>query len=213
MRLLLLSGGIDSTALAAWQRPDLCLTIDYGQRPARGEIAAASSVAAALGLRHRVLRIDLSELGLGPLAGRPPSDLAAAPEWWPYRNQMLVTLAAMRFVAEGLSEIMLGAVATDVHADGRAPFLRAIDRAMRLQEGAVRVTAPALRLTAPELLRVAGVGRALLGATFSCHVMEYACGRCRGCEKHADTLACLDEGSTSNHSAARPVGVARTGAG
>ncbi|AWN42508.1 7-cyano-7-deazaguanine synthase [Methylobacterium durans] len=191
MRLLLLSGGLDSAAIAAWQRPDVCLTVDYGQRPAKGEIAAAASVAHELGLRHEVVRVDLSALGLGPLAGRPSSDLARAPEWWPYRNQMLVTLAGMRFVGEGLTEILLGAINTDVHADGRPPFLRAVDRLMHLQEGGVRVTAPASRLSALELLGVSGLPRSLLGATFSCHVMEYACGRCRGCEKHRETLSCL----------------------
>lgn len=192
MRVLLLSGGIDSTALAAWQRPDACLTVDYGQGPARGEMAAAASVAAELGLRHHALRVDLSELGIGPLAGKPPSELAEAPEWWPYRNQMLLTLAGMRFVAEGLAEIMIGAVATDVHADGRPPFIDAVDGLMALQEGNVRVTAPALHLTSAEVVRRAGLDRGLLGATFSCHVMEYACGRCRGCEKHEEVLASLD---------------------
>lgn len=42
MRALLLSGGLDSTAIAAWQRPDVCVTVDYGQRPARGELAAST---------------------------------------------------------------------------------------------------------------------------------------------------------------------------
>lgn len=192
MRVLLLSGGIDSTALAAWQRPDVCLTVDYGQLPARGEIAAAGSIAQELGLRHEVLRVDLAALGVGPLAGRPESALARAPEWWPYRNQMLITLAGIRFVEEGLSEILFGAVRTDVHADGRAPFIRTVDRLMRLQEGGVGVSAPARHLSGPELVRISGVDRALLGATFSCHVMEYACGRCRGCEKHQATLRTLE---------------------
>lgn len=56
-------------------------------------------------------------------------------------DQMLITLAGMRFVALDLKEIMIGAVATDVHADGRKPFVAAVDSLMSLQEGAVRVTA------------------------------------------------------------------------
>lgn len=35
---------------------------------------------------------------------------AAAAEFWPYRNQMLVTLAAMMLMPEGVTEIMVGAV-------------------------------------------------------------------------------------------------------
>jgi 7-cyano-7-deazaguanine synthase len=192
MRALLLSGGLDSTAIAFHERPDVCITLDYGQRPAKGEIAAASSICLQLGLRHEILRVDLSALGVGSLSGKRPSGLGSAPEWWPFRNQMLITLAAMRLVPEGLKEIMIGAVATDVHADGKAPFLRQLDRLMRGQEGKVRVSAPALRKSPFKLIQDAGIPKSILGATFSCHLMEYACGQCRGCEKHRDTLALLD---------------------
>jgi len=34
MRAILLSGGIDSAALACWQKPDLAININYGQKPA-----------------------------------------------------------------------------------------------------------------------------------------------------------------------------------
>lgn len=188
MRLLLFSGGLDSTALAWMHRPDLCLTVDYGQRPAAGEIAAASSLAKEMGLRHETMRVDLRHLGSGSLAGGDASGLARAPEWWPYRNQLLITLAGMRYVSEGLTEIWVGAVSTDVHADGRIPFFRAVDRLMSLQEGAVRVAAPAAKMSPKRLVEASGVPTRLLGATFSCHVMEYACGQCRGCEKHRATL-------------------------
>src|SRR5581483_6428536 len=143
MRLLLFSGGLDSSALAYWQRPDVCLTIDYGQRPARGEIAAATAICSELSLRHEVLAVDLGALGSGTMSGKKTSELASAEEWWPYRNQMLITLAGMRFVSEGLEEIMIGAVRTDAHADGKSPFLRGMDRVMSVQEGRVRVSAPA----------------------------------------------------------------------
>lgn len=189
MKVLLFSGGLDSSALASWKRPDVCLTIDYGQRPARGEIAAAKAICDELGIRHELLNVDLRALGSGSLAGKPQSGLAQAQEWWPYRNQMLITLAGMRFVSEGLKEIMIGAVRTDVHADGKSPFLRGIDRLMSLQEGTVAVTAPARGLHPDKLLEISGFPRSLLGLTFSCHVMEFPCGRCRGCEKHLATIA------------------------
>lgn len=188
MKVLLFSGGVDSSALAYWKRPDICLTIDYGQRPARGEIAAAEAICAELGLRHDILNVDLRALGSGSLAGKSPSDFAKAEEWWPYRNQMLITLAGMRFLSEGLKEIMIGAVRTDVHADGKSRFLRGIDRLMTVQEGNVTVTAPARTLHPDKLLELSGFPHSLLGLTFSCHVMEYACGRCRGCEKHLATV-------------------------
>jgi 7-cyano-7-deazaguanine synthase len=38
---LLLSGGMDSVALAYWLRPDVAFTIDYGQLSAEGELRSA----------------------------------------------------------------------------------------------------------------------------------------------------------------------------
>ena len=70
MKLLLFSGGIDLSALAAWKRPNIALTIDYGQRPAMGEIAAAAAIASELKICHEVVSIDLSSSGAGPLAAR-----------------------------------------------------------------------------------------------------------------------------------------------
>jgi 7-cyano-7-deazaguanine synthase len=189
MRLLLFSGGLDSSALAAWQKPDLALTIDYGQRPAHGEIAAAAAIAWELGLRHETLTVDLSALGRGDMSKQGPSTLGRASEWWPYRNQMLITLAAMRYVAHGLSEVMIGSVSTDVHADGKSRFLRAMNRTLAAQEGGVRVTAPAREMYPDDLLMMSGFPITLLGLTFSCHVADVACGQCRGCTKHRETLA------------------------
>ncbi|WP_414815594.1 7-cyano-7-deazaguanine synthase [Rhizobium sp. IY2] len=194
MKLLLHSGGLDSTALAWKLRPDVCLTVDYGQRPAQGEIRAAGSLCDLMDLDHQVLRVDLSHLGVGSLAGSVSSDVGSAPEWWPYRNQMLITLAGMRFVPQGLSEILIGAVATDVHADGRKPFLDGIDYLMSIQEGGVRVCAPASPVDPVDLIRESGIPHELLGATFSCHVAEYPCGQCRGCEKHLMTMEELGSG-------------------
>jgi 7-cyano-7-deazaguanine synthase len=185
MKALLFSGGIDSSALAHWLRPDLLLTIDYGQRAANGEISAAVALADELRLNHEVLRADLSHLGQGLMAHLPSSEMASSPEWWPYRNQMLITLAGMRLITRGLQEIIIGAVSSDTHADGKTPFLASINQAMLSQEGRVKVSAPALEMTPEQLLEQSRFPSELLGLTFSCHVSEYACGFCPGCMKHS----------------------------
>ncbi len=65
MHFLLFSGGIDSTALAAWLRPNVLVTVDYGQRVADAEVRAATEIATRLGLRHELIRVDAGALGVG----------------------------------------------------------------------------------------------------------------------------------------------------
>lgn len=185
MRGLLLSGGMDSIALAFWQRPDVAFTIDYGQAAAAAEVAASRQVCAELGIMHQVIVADCSALGSGDMAGTPAIEAAPASEWWPYRNQLLVTLAGMKAVGSGVTELMLGSVASDgTHVDGRREFVDMIDALMSMQEGGLRVTAPALHLSTSELVRISGIPPGLLAWAHSCHVGPLACGGCRGCVKH-----------------------------
>jgi 7-cyano-7-deazaguanine synthase len=189
MQLLLLSGGLESSALAAWLRPPLVLTIDYGQLPARGEIWAASQVCRELGLEHHVLRADCSAAGSGLLAGRESDEQAPVPEWWPYRNQLLVTLAGAWGISRGASEIVVGSVVSDGrHADGTAGFYEQLDALMALQEGGLRVRVPAIEMASAELIAASEVSDAVLGWTHSCHVSDVACGSCPGCAKRRDVL-------------------------
>jgi 7-cyano-7-deazaguanine synthase len=186
---LLLSGGMDSIAIAYWLRPAVAITVDYGQRPAAAEIRAAQAVAGDLGLQHYIVRADLSALGSGDMAGSVPLGMAPVPEWWPFRNQALITLAAMKSVAIGVERLLIGTLKIDgQHADGRSAFIKAMDVVMRLQEGNISLEAPAIDLTAVELVRRSGVPMDILAWAHSCHVAEYACGMCRGCRKHYETL-------------------------
>ena len=189
---VLLSGGMDSVALAYWRRPPLAITIAYGQLPAPGELRAAQAVAHELRMHHEIVEVDLSLLGSGDMAGRRPLDVAPMPEWWPFRNQMLITLAAMRGVAVGVTDLLIGTVKSDSsHADGRGDFIAAMDRALKLQEGRLRLEAPAMDLTTPELIRKSKTPMEILAWAHSCHVADHACGVCRGCHKHYETYEAL----------------------
>lgn len=191
---LLLSGGMDSTALAWWIRPVVAVTVDYGQKPAAAEVRAAAAVCEAVGIRHVIVRADLSALGSGDMAGAAPLPDAPVPEWWPYRNQMLLTLAAMRVIPLGVKRLLIGCLSTDgAHADGRPEFVAAMDTLLDLQEGGIRVEAPAIEMTGAELIRRSGVPREVLAWAHSCHVADAACGMCRGCQKHYETLQELGE--------------------
>lgn len=186
---LLLSGGMDSVALAYWKRPDYAFTIDYGQLAAAGEFQAARAVCEALDIPHHELSVDCRMLGSGDMAGTSAHEAAPASDWWPYRNQLLITLAAMRAIALGVNVLAIGTVKTDsTHLDGHPEFVARLDTLMAFQEGQMRIEAPAIQLTTAELVQAAQIPASLLAWSHSCHVSDIACGRCRGCNKHREVM-------------------------
>jgi 7-cyano-7-deazaguanine synthase len=185
VKAVLLSGGVDSIALAYWQRPEVTITVDYGQKAAATEVAVAAEVSKRLGARHRIVCVNCAQLGSGDMADSQPLEMAPVPEWWPFRNQLLLTLAGMRAIALGVTELIVGSVQSDdSHADGRGTFYERADALMSMQEGGIRVLAPAIGMTTVELVRMSGVPRDLLAWAHSCHTGPLACGACRGCHKH-----------------------------
>ena len=193
MRALLFSGGIESTCLAVMKKPDLAVTINYGQVCAPGEIRAAKHIASLIGICHKVIEVSLAHLGSGEMTGVASNDDGnSVPEHWPFRNQMLLTIAAMALAKCDVRELMIGTVVTDCeHNDGTPDFLRAMEQLLRTQIADIKLTAPASTITTLELVLRSGVSREILGWTFSCHRAEVACGTCRGCNKSLDLFTLL----------------------
>ena len=196
--VLLLSGGVDSAALAYALRPAYTLFVDYGQRPAVAESRAARAVAKELGLEHAQVTVNLESVGAGLLHDGETRPGWPSPEWWPFRNQFLVTIAGAWLVGaldaldfSGSSPMVLtGTVASDGsrHRDGTEGFYTALDALMRCQEGGFGVAAPALRVSTERLVEDSGVTDAVLGWTHSCHTSRFPCGDCPGCFKRARVL-------------------------
>jgi 7-cyano-7-deazaguanine synthase len=188
---LLISGGMDSIAIAWWMRPTWAVTIDYGQKAAAGEKLAAAQVCEEMGIEHEVITVDCSALGSGDMVHAEPDPHATASDWWPYRNQLLVTLACMRAITHGVQTLYIGTVKSDGenHRDGTKEFLNRLDDLMVCQEGGIRVVAPGIEHTTADLIRMAGVPCGLLAWAHSCHKCEIACGNCRGCNKYFATYA------------------------
>lgn len=188
--VLLLSGGLDSATLAYTHRPDLTVTVDYGQCCADAEIQASAQIADQLNLEHEVIEVDCRSLGAGTMADQQNSDLGDAPEWWPYRNQLVITLVAMDVVRRGTDRLLVGAVADDQsHADGQAKFFDLMDSLLLFQEGNLSVEAPAIDRTTEDLVREANPPESLLGWTHSCTASNAACGECRSCKKRQRVLS------------------------
>jgi 7-cyano-7-deazaguanine synthase len=190
MRLLLLSGGIESTCLAYSLRPEICVTINYGQLVASREIRASKYVCKSLGLVHRVAKIDLSRYGSGLLVGKPKDTRGAQPEWWPFRNQLLLTVGAMIGFKYGAKELLIGCVKSDRrHADGSKKFIAQINKLIFSQEGSLRVRAPAIYYSTEHLVEISKVPLGILALTFSCHRSIYPCGQCGGCRKNEAAIS------------------------
>jgi 7-cyano-7-deazaguanine synthase len=190
--LLLLSGGVDSAALAAWRRPALALTIDYGQRAAAAEIHASQQICAALNIPHEALTASVKQLGSGVMAGQQSSPHSANEEFWPFRNQYLITLGAMVAIQRGLDAVVIGTVSTDGrHRDGSAEFLDALRSTLQVQEGGISLLAPAEHMTSIQLVHASRIDHAVLAWSHSCHAATLACGDCPGCVKHSDLMSDL----------------------
>jgi 7-cyano-7-deazaguanine synthase len=189
--LLLMSGGLDSAALAALCKPDLCLTIDYGQRAAKAELNSAIKISHLLGLKHLAYQADISEFGFGDMApNNEYTHQSEHPEFWPFRNQYLITIASMVAIKMGFQRILIGSVATDFrHKDGSSEFVAAMNHLLKLQEGALSVVAPALHMTTAELIESSKIPMGILGWSHSCHKADLSCGQCQGCYKHSGVLS------------------------
>jgi 7-cyano-7-deazaguanine synthase len=190
---LLLSGGMDSLCIAWWKRPDIAITIDYGQLPAQAELAASAAICRELSIEHHIVRVDSRSLGSGDMAGSSPNAHASATDWWPYRNQMLVTMAAMKAIQLGVATLMIGTVLSDgTHKDGTPEFVTALSELMAMQEGGMVVEAPAIRMATKDLVLLSGVPESQLLWAHSCHRANVPCGACRGCNKYLKTLKDLE---------------------
>jgi 7-cyano-7-deazaguanine synthase len=188
--LLLFSGGIDSTALAYWKRPDLLLFVDYGQKNVASEEKASEAISKMISIPLEKVRIHLNELGSGTLSnGGILSGLSPNQAWWPFRNQFLITIAAAFAVKGSFGEVMIATVSNDwEYKDGSVGFIETISKLLLLQEGGIRLSAPAIEMTAVELTLKAQVPPEVLSKTFSCTSTARACGVCASCLKRYEVL-------------------------
>lgn len=180
---------MDSIAITYWKRPKHAFTINYGQKAALAEIQSAAQVCAELGIIHNIINVDCSSLGSGEMAGVESLNLSPAVEWWPYRNQLLVTLACMKGISLGIEELYVGSVITDnVHIDGSEAFYQNLSKVIEMQEGNIKISYPAISMTTSELIINSKVPRSILLWAHSCHTANNPCSNCNGCKKYLFTL-------------------------
>jgi 7-cyano-7-deazaguanine synthase len=202
---LLLSGGVDSTTLAAWIKahhpaePVVAYTFLYGQKHAV-ELDAARAVAEAFGMEHQAIVLPairgsaLTDADLPLPEGRDLTSVkGVAPSYVPARNLQFLAYMAGLQDAQGPGVLWLG-VHRDDHAgypDCRPEFVEAADQAVRLgtQHG-LRVEAPFVDWTKAEIVRWGLANGVPYELTHSCYQgRRPACGVCDTCQARLAAFA------------------------
>lgn len=183
-KAILLSGGIDSICLAYHLMPNLAYTINYGQKSAKREIYVSKLICDKLNIKHEIIDIDCSSLGSGSMANKKSLEISPSTEWWPYRNQLLITLALMKGIQDDVKEIHLASVKSDFfHQDGTKEFYNLINEVSKYQEGGIQIICNTLDYYSHELVNKYNVPTELILMAHSCHQSDIACGVCSGCLK------------------------------
>lgn len=173
---LLLSGGIESTILAYEYKPNIAITINYGQASANSEIKASKYICTQLNIKHIILDVNIMQYFNKEFE-----------EWIPYRNQYLLTLAAMILAEHKVSELLIGTISTDkIHPDGTMEFIESINRLLMIDKPKIKVNAPFIMLTSDELLEKTTIPIDLLSIVHSCTVSSFPCNECNSCKKYYD---------------------------
>lgn len=203
--VVLVSGGLDSAVTLAVAREQGCetyaLSFDYGQRH-RAELAAARRVARSLGAAaHKVIRIDLSDIGGSALTDHriavPDAPTEGIPiTYVPARNTVFLALALAWAEVLEARDIYIGVNAVDYsgYPDCRPAFIDAFARLARVAtragvEGAeFEVHTPLIEMSKAQIVAEGTRLGVDFAETVSCYQADAegrACGVCDSCRFRA----------------------------
>ncbi len=205
LAVVLLSGGLDSTTVAAIAREAgfriLALTIDYNQRH-RIELEHAARVAAAIGVeRHIVLPLDLRGFGGSALTAdidvpKGGVEPGIPVTYVPARNTIFLSVALGWAEAAGATDLFIGVNALDYsgYPDCRPAFIAAFEAMANVatKDGGFTVHTPLAAMTKADIVREGARLGVDFGLTWSCYDPTPAgrpCGVCDSCRLRAKGFA------------------------
>jgi 7-cyano-7-deazaguanine synthase len=207
--IVLLSGGLDSATVLAIARSQgyecYALSVEYGQRHG-AELDAATRVAAALGAKeHRVMRVDLAQIGGSALTDRdiavPESVQPGIPVTYvPARNTLFLSLALGWAEVIGALDLFVGVNQVDYsgYPDCRPAFIAAFEHLAAVatkagvEGGRFRIRAPLIEMSKADIIREGTRFGVDFSATVSCYQADSqgkACGKCDSCRLRAAGFA------------------------
>jgi 7-cyano-7-deazaguanine synthase len=174
--LVLLSGGIDSTACVHYYKQHAtsvhALHVNYGQAAAAAEQAAASAISQRLGIALSTIKVDgFSPSGAGVLIGR---------------NHLLLSVALFA-VGEAHGILALGIHAGTAYVDCSPTFADQAQRMLDLlTDGRVALGVPFLNSSKRDIWRYCVDNSLQIADTYSCEAGTVpACGTCLSCADRA----------------------------
>lgn len=195
--VLLLSGGMDSTTLLWWMKTQNIteihtIAIDYGQRH-RIELESSEKLSQmAEAQSHRILKLDLTQIGGNPLTDATKAVPAASDKQQintvvPYRNMLFVTLASAWAETQGIADLYLSPVKDDFEAyrDCRRDFYNALEQALSLgatHDTEVKIHTPFVEKWKTEVVKIGLDLEVPYEYTHTCYEgLRPACGKCDAC--------------------------------
>lgn len=206
--VVLLSGGLDSATCLAIARAEgmevHTLALDYGQRH-RAELNAAQRVSEALGAKsHRVIQLDLRQIGGSALTDDIPVPELADDElsegipvtYVPARNTVMLSLGLGLAEVTGAEHLFIGVNAVDYsgYPDCRPEYIAAFQQVAGLATKAgvegrpLKIHTPLIDLTKADIIKRGHSLGVDYGLTVSCYQADdegRACGRCDSCHLRA----------------------------
>jgi 7-cyano-7-deazaguanine synthase len=207
--VVLLSGGMDSATVLAVARNRgeqvHALSFDYGQCH-KAELKAAEKVAASLGaIEHRIINIDMGQLGGSALTDAgievPEAGGEGIPVTYvPARNTVFLSLGLAWAEVLQADRIYVGVNAVDYsgYPDCRPEYIQAFQAMTNLatkrtvEGGRLDIDTPLIHLSKAEIVTLGTELNVDYGLTVSCYSADdngAACGRCDACELRSTGFA------------------------
>lgn len=199
--VVLVSGGLDSATALALARAEgfecYALSVAYGQRHAI-ELDAAARVATALGAQeHRVMHVDLANIGGSALTDSslavPDTPTSGIPiTYVPARNTIMLSLALAWAEVLEARDVFIGVNSVDYsgYPDCRPEYIAAFAAMAGLATKAgvegrpCRIHTPLIAWTKAQIIREGSRLGVDYSLTLSCYQPDSqgrACGRCDSC--------------------------------
>ncbi|RLF47398.1 MAG: 7-cyano-7-deazaguanine synthase QueC [Thermoplasmata archaeon] len=193
----LISGGMDSAVAAAIAKHEgykiYTVTFNYGQRNKK-ELETAKEIAKWLGAEHKILDVDLRQIGGSALTDNieVPEEAEGIPVTYvPARNTIFLSFALAYAEVIDADYIFIGVNAVDYsgYPDCRPEYIEAFQKMANLAtkrgvEGRpIKIKAPLLYLSKVEIVKKGYELGVPFEKTWSCYREgEKACGRCPSCK-------------------------------